>query len=88
VLGWANHEDLWRSNDPEVMQRLEQIRRFYSSPDPVTAEAVLRRYGVTHVVVGDLERTTYGAADRVGSLPFLQPVHRGPTTVYRVTGTP
>jgi YYY domain-containing protein len=87
VLGWANHEDLWRSNDPEVMQRLEQIRRFYSSPDPVTAEAVLRRYGVTHVVVGDLERTTYGAADRVGSLPFLQPVHRGTTTVYRVTGT-
>jgi uncharacterized membrane protein len=88
VLGWANHEDLWRSNDPEVMQRLEQIRRFYSSPDPVTTEAMLRRYGVTHVVVGDLERTTYGGADRVGSLPFLQPVHRGSTTVYRVTTAP
>jgi YYY domain-containing protein len=87
VLGWANHEGLWRSNDPEVMKRLGEIRRFYSAPDPASARDILRRYGVTHVVVGNLERTTYAAADRVGSYPFLERVNSGPTAVYRVTAT-
>jgi YYY domain-containing protein len=88
VLGWANHEGLWRSNDPEVMDRFEQIRRFYSTSDPVSARQILRRYGVTHVVVGDLERMRYPTADQVESLPFLQKVHSGSTNVYRVTETP
>ncbi|HEV8611467.1 MAG TPA: DUF2298 domain-containing protein [Thermoanaerobaculia bacterium] len=87
VLGWANHEGLWRSNDPEVMNRLGEVRRFYSAPDPESARDILRRYRVTHVVVGNLERSTYPTADRIESYPFLKRVHSGPTVVYRVTAT-
>jgi YYY domain-containing protein len=86
VLGWANHEGLWRSNDREVGERDGLVRRFYETSDAGTALAIIRKYGVTHVVVGDLERQQYPNAPRVEHLPFLEPVHAGPTTVYRVAG--
>ena len=85
VLGWANHEGLWRRNDPEVMARFEQVRRFYSTPEPKSALEFLERYHVTHVVLGDLERRTYAAAPAVESFSFLKRVHAGPTIVYGVT---
>lgn len=85
VLGWANHEGLWRSNDAEVMNRVSDIRRFYTTADPGAAREILRRYGVTYVMVGDLERTTYGGASHVASFPFLERVAGGTATVYRVS---
>jgi YYY domain-containing protein len=85
VLGWANHEGLWRSNDREVTNRLNEIRRFYTTSDSGEARAILRQHGVTHVVVGDLERSTYGGAFHVPSFPFLERVEDGTTAVYRVS---
>jgi uncharacterized membrane protein len=87
VMGWANHEGLWRSNAPEVMARFEEVRRFYSASDPQAARDILDRYHVTHVVVGDLERTSYPSASGVGSFPFLRRLHSGATSVYRFAGT-
>ena len=85
VLGWANHEQLWRSGrDAEVQERLARIRRFYSSGDPRSAWDTLSKYRVTHVVVGDMERRTYPRADDVGSFPFLAPVLEGETAIYEV----
>jgi YYY domain-containing protein len=84
VLGWGNHEGLWRSNDAEVAQRGAAVRTFYTTPDPRTAAAVLQRYRVTHVVLGDMERRAYPRAGNVSSFPFLEPVFPGDTTIYRV----
>jgi len=88
VLGWGNHEGLWRSNDPEVSQRSAAVEAFYTTPDPKSAALVLQKYHVTHVVVGDLERRLYPAAGNVASFPFLSPVLPGATAVYRVVGGP
>jgi YYY domain-containing protein len=88
VLGWANHEGLWRSNDAEISQRAAAVRTFYTTADPRTAATVLQRYHVTHVVVGDMERRTYPTAGNVASFPFLEPVATGDTTVYRVALVP
>jgi uncharacterized membrane protein len=85
VLGWANHESLWRAHEPEVMERFGQVRLFYTSGNPGLAQGILRRYGVTHVVLGDLERRTYPGADSVAAFPFLEPVP-GTRAVYRVSG--
>jgi len=85
VMGWANHEGLWRSNDPEVAARLAGIKIFYTTPSPQVAQGMLNRYGVTHVVVGDMERQLYGGATAVQTFPFLTPVfHSGGTTIYAV----
>jgi uncharacterized membrane protein len=88
VLGWANHEGLWRSNDAEVAQRAAAVRTFYTTTDQRTAATVLQKYHVTHVVVGDMERRTYPMAGNVASFPFLEPVAPGGTTVYRVSLVP
>jgi YYY domain-containing protein len=88
ILGWANHESLWRAHDPEVMERFGQVRLFYTSGDPAIARGILRRYGVTHVVLGDLERRTYPGSPGVSSFAFLRPVHQGRTVVYSVTSQP
>ena len=85
VLGWANHELLWRSDDAQVQERLGRIRHFYSAADPRLAWETINKYGVTHVVVGDMERRTYPKADAVGTFPFLMPVLTGDTTIYAVT---
>ena len=85
VLGWANHEGLWRPKDQaDVNERLAQVRLFYTSGDPRVAWSVIQKYGVTHVVVGDLERRSYPRADAVGEYPFLEPFAVGQTSVYRV----
>jgi len=85
VLGWANHESLWRAHDQEVLERLGQVRLFYTSGDPAVGQAILRRYGVTHVVLGDLERRTYPGADSVAAFPFLEGVEATPG-LFRVSG--
>ena len=85
VLGWANHEGLWRNNDKEVAERAARVRNFYTSGDVQGAWDTVQTMRVTHVVVGDLERKAYPqAGDVVGSYPFLEPLHLGQTLVYRV----
>jgi YYY domain-containing protein len=88
LLGWGNHEGLWRSNDPEVSERAAAVRTFYTTSDSRAAALVLQKYHVTHVVVGDLERRLYPSAGEVASFTFLNPVLSGSTAIYRVAGAP
>jgi YYY domain-containing protein len=88
VLGWANHEGLWRSNDPEIAQRGAAVRSFYTTPDKNMAASILKRYRVNFVVVGDMERRSYAGAGNIASFPFLQQAATGDTTVYRVVELP
>ena len=74
VMGWANHEGLWRSNDADVGDRLARIKLFYTTPDSRVAWEAIQKYGVTHVIVGDMERKTYGSNPAVAGFSFLYPV--------------
>jgi uncharacterized membrane protein len=85
VLGWANHEGLWRNNDAEVVQRAGAVKTFYTTTDSRIAASVLQKYGVTHVVLGDMERRLYPTAGNIATFPFLEPAAAGNTTIYRVT---
>lgn len=84
VLGWANHEGLWRGNDREIGLREQAIRYFYTQPDTPVSAQILQRYRVTFVVVGGLERSAYPNAAAVAGAPYLDPAFEGGTTVYRV----
>jgi YYY domain-containing protein len=55
IIGWERHQQQQR--DPGTLPaRVEDVRRLYISADPAEKEAILRRYNVAYVVVGDLER--------------------------------
>jgi YYY domain-containing protein len=83
VMGWGNHEGLWRNNDRQVAGRRADVVQMYNASTLADAAALLDQYQVKYVVVGELERKDYQAA---GLAKFAQlPVafSRGGTTVYR-----
>lgn len=91
VMGWANHEGLWRNNEQEVTDRAALVKAFYEGLDDRVATLFLQKYNVTHVVLGEIERRRYPGADRIGEYIFLKPVFPengrsfpGMTVVYTV----
>lgn len=62
VLGWGNHESLWRGQKWDaVMQRTNDIKQIYDAVDKSQVQGLLDQYQVTYVYVGQLERETYAA---------------------------
>lgn len=70
VLGWDGHENQWRGSDAHGLIRgdasddtLDARRRdvdaIYTTTDLAQARALLKKYGVDYVYVGDLEREKY-----------------------------
>ena len=59
VLGWIGHEAQWRGGYAEMGNRQEDIRVLYSTRDWDEARAVLDKYNIAYVYVGDLEARTY-----------------------------
>ena len=94
VLGWDWHQTQQRGRfDHLVQERLGDVNTFYSTPDPAVAEAILQKYGVSYVIVGQVERLYYPAE---GIAKFesmagraLEPVYSNPQIViFHVAGTP
>lgn len=61
VMGWGGHEDQWRPNDPEVAQRVNDVKTLYTTHSIGLARQLLRKYGVRYVLVGEAETAKYGA---------------------------
>jgi uncharacterized membrane protein len=85
VLGWAGHEVQWE-HDPAG--READIRTLYTTTNPIAARNLAARYGVRYVVVGPIERTTYGDRglgkwDGLGERVF----DREGTTIWRLNQT-
>ena len=63
VLGWSGHERQWRGGNEGWVEREGDVERIYMSGDLSEVRRLLDRYGVTHVVVGVLEREKYTEID-------------------------
>ncbi len=59
VLGWANHEGLWRGGSAEIEGRRTDVDTIYRDPDVDRALGLCERYRVRYVFVGDLERERF-----------------------------
>ena len=83
VLGWANHEGLWRKGDQRVGTRRNDVQRIYKTADLPGVESLLDQYDVRYVIVGQLEREDYPASglEKFESLPVA--FRQGQTTIYR-----
>ncbi|MCL5256885.1 MAG: DUF2298 domain-containing protein [Chloroflexi bacterium] len=98
VLGWANHEGVWRAGqsgiDAELNQREQDIDTIYSTTDLNLARSLLAKYHVQYVFVGDVERGLRGSSTEMKHYPpeglakfsSLGEVvfHEGGTYVYRI----
>jgi YYY domain-containing protein len=83
VLGWANHEGLWRSHENEVGQRSTEVTRMYNAPTLAEVAPLLDRYHVQYIVVGELERKDYQTAGLAKFSELAVAFSQGGTTLYR-----
>lgn len=63
VLGWSGHERQWRGGTEGWTEREDDVQRIYTLEDLDDVRSLLNKYGVTHVVVGVLEREKYTEID-------------------------
>ena len=60
LLGWDGHELQWRGDTVEQDKRRPDIERIYRSATGNELRDLLDRWQIDYVIVGDLERQTYG----------------------------
>jgi YYY domain-containing protein len=85
LLGWGGHELQWRGNYEEPGKREPDIEAIYTSPDVEETAALLDKYDVEYVFLGELERSTYQVSQPVlGKLESLMDVvfQQGEVTIY------
>jgi uncharacterized membrane protein len=88
VLGWDQHERLWRGAgiEPEVTARQRDIDAIYSAATLEEVRPLLDKYGVDYVVIGYLERQKYGASRGLAKFEAAGPAvvfRQGQTVIYR-----
>ena len=94
VIGWDFHQSQQRGVfTPMIEQRRSDVALFYSTNDPLEAQAILRRYDVHYAVLGQLERDYYpeqGLAKLESGLGGMLRLvfESGQTKVYEVVRTP
>jgi YYY domain-containing protein len=82
VLGWANHEGLWRGHDRSVLARRDDVIKIYNAATLAEVEPLLTRYGVRYILVGDIEKEEHPAGlTKFTSLPVA--FQGGGTVIYR-----
>lgn len=63
VLDWPFHEQQWRGNADPLGSRESDVRTLYSSPTwTEEVKAIMDRYDIQYVYLGQLERDAYGQA--------------------------
>jgi YYY domain-containing protein len=84
VLGWENHEGLWRGNGPELGARKTGLQSIYTSEDSEGVFNVLHHYKVRYVFVGFLERRDFGPNAFPLRANFRRAFGSGDATVYEI----
>lgn len=86
VLGWEHHVKQRGTAEREVLERKKDIQTIYSTPETREAEALLNKYEVDLIVVGELELQTYPGSGlkKFSENPALYPVvfRSGDTTLF------
>ena len=59
VMGWPGHELQWRGGFSQAAGREKDVETLYSTRSWSKALALLEKYSITYVYVGDLELATY-----------------------------
>ena len=85
VLGWEQHEWIWRGSDRDLKGRRDDVNLIYASSDTRQVQTLLEKYNVSLVYVGKLEREAYGSAvsDRFQNFMDVAFENQG-VTIYSV----
>lgn len=63
ILGWRTHEWLWKSSEDAVIYRENIVKQIYTSNDEAEVRSLLKKYKVSYIYVGKLEREKFPTID-------------------------
>lgn len=86
VVGWAGHEYMLRNNWGEISARIRDVDTIYDTEDHSEAMALLRKYNVSYVYVGNKELGKYKqrGLQKFENTLYFEKVYRGVYEIYRV----
>lgn len=85
LLGWTVHEWLWRGTYDIPAPRIDEIKNLYETVDIAQAKALLQKYNVEYVFIGNLEYQKYPELQeekfaQLGKIVF----QKGSTKIYQI----
>ncbi|OGO50109.1 MAG: hypothetical protein A2148_07300 [Chloroflexi bacterium RBG_16_68_14] len=85
LLQWPGHQLQWRGTSDPQTGRTEDLELLYTSSDPEAVKAVIQKYNLTYVFLGNIERQTYPDLRLPEMGDLLEPAfEQGETIIYRV----
>lgn len=85
VLGWANHETVWRKNAfMDTSIRTKDIKGIYQSNDKALIKELVKKYSVKFIIVGYMEKREYPSYSLAVFDKIYKKVYENPgVTIYR-----
>lgn len=85
IIGWPVHEWLWRGTYDEAGKRIPLVEKIYTSENANDVTDLLKKYHVSYVIVGTLERQKYptlteSVFKQIGDIIYQS----GSTKIYRL----
>jgi uncharacterized membrane protein len=84
VLGWPGHESQWRGGATEMGNRAADITALYETLSAEEAIAIIQRYKIRYVYIGNLELMQYKVAREKFDALFNLIYSNGSVTIYEV----
>jgi YYY domain-containing protein len=83
VLGWHDHEWLWKSDTTILEEREADIERIYTGTDETVVRQYIEKYSVSYIYVGKLEQDKYALINHallksLGEVVFTSPMKDTP----------
>jgi YYY domain-containing protein len=83
LMGWPGHEGQWRGGNVD-WARIDDIQVLYSAADWQTAQAILEKYDVKYLVVGEWERNSYSVSESLFVENLIVAFQNPSVTIYQV----
>lgn len=67
VLGWQNHEQIWRKSpsvQAQIAERARDITTIYETTKETEAQTLLKKYSVSYIIIGESERQKYKLSEK------------------------
>ncbi len=88
VLGWTVHEWLWRGTYDIPSPRINDVKALYETKDVNDAKDLLKKYNVSLVFIGELEKQKYPTLNEEKFKTLGKPIYKnGNTKIYRLNNT-
>ncbi|MCZ2127636.1 MAG: DUF2298 domain-containing protein [Anaerolineales bacterium] len=82
VLGWPGHESQWRGGMELQGSRQEDINLLYVTPRWNEAQAIIEKYHIRYIVIGNLERNSMRVLDEKFRAHLTSIFQEGNTLIY------